>query len=191
MYLNRFFLFCFSPFLPHTARRIPCIIPFLPMISRLLFRSRRAASLFWFIPSHAHNLCGGISPASFPSWFRVPLTSLSTQNRLYSVNTSLTIWYFSIIRESVADWWFSPFLWTRHLGFPYDLPYVFLPLLTSFRSACHAHRFRSSCRHTTLYIHYKLASQHWGIATPNYGSFYRTSWGDESHTFLPLWWRYC
>ena len=80
-----------------------------------------------------------------------------------------------LIRDSVADWWFSPSLWTCHLGFPYDLPYVFLPLLTSFRSACHAHRFRSRCSHTTLYIHYKLASQHWGIATPNYGSFYRTS----------------
>ena len=150
------------------------MFPFLPMIPWLLFRSRRAASLFWFIPSHAHNLCGGISPASFPSWFRVPLTSLSTQNRLYSVNTSLIrhdlflkqhiICCIKIrlylVRDSVADWWFSPSLRTRHLGFPYDLPYVFLPLLTSFRSACHAHRFRSRCSHTTLYIHYKLASQH-------------------------------
>ncbi len=93
---------------------------------------------------------------------------------------------FCLIRESVADWWFSPSLRTCHLGFPYDLPYVFLPLLASFRSACHAHRFRSRCSHTVLYIHYKIASQHWGIAAPNYGSFYRTSWGDEAHTFLPL-----
>lgn len=140
------------------------------------------------LPSHAHNnLCGGISPASFPSWFRVPLTSLSTQNRLYSVNTSLIRYdlFLSIIgcirnrlylvRDSVADWWFSPYLRTCHLGFPYDLPYVFLPLLTSFRSAYHAHRFRSRCSHTALSIHYKLVSQHWGIAIPNYGSFYRTS----------------
>ncbi len=127
---------------------------------------------------------GDISPASFPSWFRVPLTSLSTQNRLYSVNTSLIIadiliviyhTKLRLIRESVADWWFSPSLRTCHLGFPYDLPYVFLPLLASFRSACHAHRFRSRCSHTVLYIHYKIASQHWGIAAPNYGSFYRTS----------------
>jgi len=30
------------------------------------------------------------SRASFPSWYRVPITSLSTQNRLYSVNTSIS-----------------------------------------------------------------------------------------------------
>ena len=30
------------------------------------------------------------SRASFPSWYRVPLTSLPTQNRLHSVNTSIS-----------------------------------------------------------------------------------------------------
>ena len=65
-----------------------------------------------------------------------------------------------------------------HLGFPYDLSYIFLPLLVSFRSAYHVRRFQPRCSHTILFIHYKLASQHWETASPNYDLFYRIPQGD-------------
>ena len=54
-----------------------------------------------------------------------------------------------------------------------DLSHIFLPLLASFRSACHARRFQPRCSYAVLYIHYKIASQHWGTAIPNYDLFSR------------------
>ncbi len=107
------------------------------------------------------------SRAGFPSWFRVPLTSLATQNRLYSVNTSIS--ERSDLGVPLLIGGFVRCCEDASLSVSaYDLPHVFLPLLASFRSACHAHRFQSRCSYTALYIHYKIASQHWGTAIPNY-----------------------
>ncbi len=125
------------------------------------------------------------SRAGFPSWFRVPLTSLPTQNRLYSVNTSISEG--SDLGVPLLIGGFVQF----HKDMPlsvsaYGLPHIFLPLPASFRSACHARRFQPRCSHAALYIHYKKASQHWGTATPNYDLLYRTLRVDKARTFLPL-----
>lgn len=118
------------------------------------------------------------SGAGFPSWLGVPVTSLAAQNRLYSLNTPVSAGQVSCpdrFRVSAADRWFSPS--PRDLPFSVSacgLSHIFLPLLASFRSACHAHRFRSRCSHAALCIHYEKASQHRGTAAPVYGSFYGT-----------------
>ncbi len=106
------------------------------------------------------------------TWFRVPLTSLATQNRLYSVNTSIS--ERSDLGVPLLIGGFVRF----HKDMPlsvsaYGLPHIFLPLLASFRSACHARRFQPRCSYAVLYIHYKIASQHWGTAIPNYDLFSR------------------
>lgn len=44
----------------HTARRNPCIILFLLYKIQLLLRNRKAASLFWFIPSHGQVFLLGL-----------------------------------------------------------------------------------------------------------------------------------
>lgn len=59
-------------------------------------------------------------------------------------------------------------------AFARNQQYVFLPLPASFSECIHVRRFQLRCSHTVLYIHYKKASQHWEMASPNYGSFYRT-----------------
>lgn len=132
------------------ARRNPCVIPFFPINIVAIEKQESSIALLVYTQSRA----------SIPSWFRVPFTSLSTQNRLYSVNTSL-IRRYCIIRESAADWWSGPSPQGMLLrAFTRNQQYVFLPLLTSFSECIHAHRFRSRCSHTVLYTHYKLASQH-------------------------------
>ena len=97
------------------------------------------------------------SRAGFPSRLRVPLTSLPAQNRLHSVNTSLSVdtdLGFPLLIGGLA------FFCHKGLkGLPlsvsaYGLPHIFLPLLTSFRSACHVRRFRPRCSCTALFIHY-------------------------------------
>lgn len=109
------------------------------------------------------------SQAGFPSWYRVPLTSLSTQNRLHSVNTSISdgsdLGFPLLIGGLVPPQDLS------HRLSPYDLPHIFMPLLTSFRSAYHAHRFRSRCSYAVLFIHYNKASQHWRTTISNYDLF--------------------
>ena len=65
-----------------TARRIPCVILFLPDRDIGAIKKQESSNALLVYTQ---------SRAGFPSWFRVPLTSLSTQNRLYSVNTSISV----------------------------------------------------------------------------------------------------
>ena len=107
-----------------TARRNPCVILFPAVMQQLLSGSRRAAVLLSVFTQSRDRLTTA---------YRAPLTSLSTQNRLCSVNTSLIG---HPIRESVADWWSCHIPQGMLLrAFARNQQYVFMPLLTSFRNA--------------------------------------------------------
>ena len=98
------------------------------------------------------------SRAGFPSWLGVPITSLSTQNRLYSLNTSMsdkTDLGFPLLIGGLAV---SSALLLR--VFTRNQQYVFLPLLVSFSECIRVYRFQFRCSHTVLCIHYNKASQH-------------------------------
>ena len=125
-----------------------------------------AFSCFFLTVSAAEKKQGGSitllvytqSRASFPSWLRVPLTSLPAQNRLHSVNTSLSVdtdLGFPLLIGGLAFFCHKVLKGLPLSVSAYGLPHIFLPLLTSFRSACHVRRFRPRCSCTALFIHYK------------------------------------
>lgn len=78
--LDKFFLSIFSPFSPHTARRNPCFIPSFPIFH----------SCYGMTEEQHHSFGFTQSRDSFPSAFGLSLTSLPAQNRLQSLNTSIS-----------------------------------------------------------------------------------------------------
>ena len=91
-----------------TARRNPCVIPFLSVLICIdAIRNGRAASLFWFYP-----VTGKFS-------FLVSSTSYKPfDSKSFILCEQFHIWL-ARFRDSAADRWFSLFLKTCHLAFPH------------------------------------------------------------------------
>lgn len=117
----------FSPFLPHKARRTPCMILPLPMHCTAAVRGGRAASLLSVFTQSRGRLTTAFG------------LSLTSRFRLKTVYSLWTLPYpdrISGLRVSAADWWSCPFHGALLLGdCSRNQQYVFLPLPASFLRA--------------------------------------------------------